>query len=49
VFETGDIHTGFWWGNLGRRDHLNDIDIDGRIILKWCSSGLGRYGLDSSD
>jgi hypothetical protein len=29
------VHTGFWWGNLRERDHLEDLDIDGRIILKW--------------
>jgi hypothetical protein len=22
-----------WWGNLRERDHLEDPDIDGRIIL----------------
>jgi len=29
------VHTGFWWGNLRNRDHLEDPDIDGRIIFKW--------------
>jgi hypothetical protein len=23
----------FWWGNLRKRDHLEDPGIDGRIIL----------------
>jgi hypothetical protein len=23
------------WGNLERSDHLGDIDIDGKMILKW--------------
>jgi len=31
----GDAHTGFWWGNLRQRDHLEDLDADGRIILRW--------------
>jgi hypothetical protein len=35
VWETGDVHMGFWWGDLRVRDHLEDIGIDGRIILKW--------------
>jgi hypothetical protein len=26
--------TWFWWGNLKEGDHLNDLGIDGRIILK---------------
>jgi hypothetical protein len=25
----------FWWGNLKERDHLGDLDVDGRIILRW--------------
>jgi hypothetical protein len=29
-----------WWGNLRERDHLEDLDEDGRIILKWKLSGL---------
>jgi len=28
----GEVHTGFWWGNLRERDHLEDPDIYGRII-----------------
>ena len=30
-----DVHTGFWWGNLRERDHLEDPGIDRRIILGW--------------
>ena len=29
-----DVHKGFWWGDLRERDHLEDIGIDGRMILK---------------
>jgi len=29
----GDMHTWFWWGNLRERNHLEDSDKDGRIIL----------------
>jgi len=31
----GQAYTGFWWGNLRERDHLEDPSIDGRIILRW--------------
>jgi hypothetical protein len=31
----GEVLTGFWWENLRERDHLEDPDIGGRIILKW--------------
>jgi hypothetical protein len=30
-----EMHTGFWWGNLKFRDHLENLGVDGRIILKW--------------
>ena len=29
-----DVYTGFWWGNLRERDHLEDPGVD-RIILGW--------------
>jgi hypothetical protein len=29
-----EVHTGFWWGDLREGDHLEDPDVDGRIILK---------------
>jgi hypothetical protein len=31
----GEVHTGFWWGNLKESDQLEDLGIDLRIILKW--------------
>jgi hypothetical protein len=24
-----------WWGNLRKRDYLEDADVNGRIILRW--------------
>jgi len=29
----GDVNTGFEWGNLRERDHLEVPGVDGRIIL----------------
>jgi hypothetical protein len=26
--------TGFWWENLRKTNHLEDLSVDGRIILK---------------
>ena len=31
----GETYTGFWWGSLRERYHLEDQGVDGRIILKW--------------
>ena len=28
------MDTGFWWGNMRERDHLQDTGIDGRIVLR---------------
>jgi hypothetical protein len=42
----GEEHTGFWWGDLRERDHLDDISMDGIMILKWFFRKWGR-GLDS--
>jgi hypothetical protein len=29
------MYTGFWWGNLRARDHLENPGVDRRIILRW--------------
>jgi len=34
LWETGEVHAEFWWGDLSERDHLEDLGMDGRI-LKW--------------
>jgi len=28
-------YTGFWSEDMAKRDHLEDLDVDGRMILKW--------------
>jgi hypothetical protein len=32
---TNGIHIGTWWESQKERDHYKDIDVGGRIILKW--------------
>jgi hypothetical protein len=34
VWGTGEVYTGFRWGNLEERVHLGDPGTDARIILK---------------
>jgi hypothetical protein len=35
VWETGEAHKGFCWENMGKRDHWEDLGVDGKLILKW--------------
>jgi hypothetical protein len=29
------MHTGFWWERQKEIDLSEDLDLDGRIIIKW--------------
>jgi hypothetical protein len=43
----GEVHTGFWWGDLKERDNLEELGVDERIILKWIFKKWdGGHGLD---
>jgi len=45
IWETGELLTGFWWGNLTEGDHSEDRGVGGKIILKCIfRSGMGRHG-----
>jgi hypothetical protein len=30
-----EVHIGFWWKSQKKRDHKEDLDLAGRIILRW--------------
>jgi hypothetical protein len=41
------MHIGFWWGSLREGEHVEDLGIDGRIILKMDLQEVGwGHGLD---
>jgi len=43
------IHIQYWSENKKRRDHLEELGIDWRIILGWIlGTRVRRCGLDSS-
>ena len=46
----GEERTGFWWGDLREGGHLEDLDVDGNIILKWIfKKWEGGHGWGWSD
>jgi hypothetical protein len=34
IREVGEVDTGLWWGDLRDSDHLEDLGVDGGVILK---------------
>ena len=34
VWGLGEVHIRFWFGDLSKRDHLEDLVIDGKMTLK---------------
>ena len=35
MWDSGKVHREFWSRTVRERDHLEDLDVDGRMILKW--------------
>jgi hypothetical protein len=46
----GEVHTGFWWGDLREGDHLEDPGVDGdddiKRELQEVEWGGGMDGID---
>jgi hypothetical protein len=34
VWEKAEVHSGFWWEDLMEKEQLEDLSLDGRIILR---------------
>jgi hypothetical protein len=41
-----DMHMGFWCEDLKERGHLEDLGVDGRIILKFAFQELEHECID---
>jgi len=43
------VYTRFWWGDLRKGDNVENLGIDGRMILRWIFKKRdGRHGQDCS-
>jgi hypothetical protein len=43
VWKRAEVYTGFWWGNLRKGDHLEDLGID------WRKTDLMEVGCGGMD
>ena len=39
------MNKGFWWGDLGETDHLEDLGVEGNILKNWVGGGLNWIDL----
>jgi hypothetical protein len=44
----GEVYTGFWRGNLRERVHLEELGVDGWIILRWMFRKWDRWAWTGS-
>ena len=40
----GNAHAVFWWETLKERDHLEDLNVDGKMISKYILNNYDRWG-----
>jgi len=41
-----EVHTGFWWGDLKKRGHVEDTDVDEMTLLKWIFRRLENVSMN---
>ena len=49
VWETGEVHTVFWWGDMMEKGHLEVLVVDGRILKLIFKKWNGGGGLQRID
>jgi hypothetical protein len=49
VWERGEMHTGFWWGNLRERDHVERPRCRWEYNIKMALQDVGCEGMDGID
>jgi hypothetical protein len=49
VWEIEEVHAGFWWGDLREKDHLLDVGVNERKLLKMDIQEVGLGGMDWID
>jgi len=49
VWGTGEAHTKFWWGNLRKKDRLEELGVDGRLMLTTDLKEIGWECVDLID
>jgi hypothetical protein len=47
--EIREMHAKFWWENLKERDHLEEVDTVGKIIIKLISKNQNGCELNNQD
>jgi hypothetical protein len=43
---TAEVHTGFRWGDLSERGHVEDLDVDGKNNIKMDLQEVGWGGMN---
>jgi hypothetical protein len=49
VWETAEVRTQFWWGGMRKEDRLEDLEVNGKIALKWNFEKCDKVGVDWID
>jgi hypothetical protein len=42
----GEKCTLFWWGDVRKRDNLEELGVDGSVISKWIFKKVGWGGME---